>query len=229
MVGAGRTGRVWFVLLAAGLFAAGCTSSDSNDTAADEPETATTTEAQPTTTAEPTTTTEPTTTAEETTTTELTTTSPPLDDPEAQARAEIEQVLISWANFPVDTANGAEGFGLEYTTGLLQQRLTEAAQSLADEGQVQRSEGSDQAAIESIELDLEAGTARADFCQFSDVSLFDAETDELLSQDRALGPAISIAFMELTPDGWLVADFFFTHGLGDDFEPCEIPGFQPPN
>ena len=149
MAGAGNSWRVGLVVLAIGLFAAGCTNSEPDNAAADELAAASTTTEQTTTTEA-----ETTTTAESTTTAEPTTTLSELQQQEADAREEIEQAVLSWQNFLRDTSIGPEGYGIEYTTGLLRQRLIELVQRRADEGQVQRSQGNERSEVISIDLDL---------------------------------------------------------------------------
>lgn len=194
--------RLLAAALAVALSAAACSSGgDEPDLGLESGESSTTT-----------TTSAPTTTTAETTTT--------LSE-QAQAEADVAQVVTDYWLTEIDTAEGE--LGLEYLTGLIETRTQQWAEGLTATGQTLRDfEGQKRIEISRVQVDLGAGTAEVEACMGSGSEVLDIETLEQI--EIGSNPdflSTSVLLVEQTAAGWKIGEMFPTAATGSP-ELCEI-------
>jgi hypothetical protein len=201
---AATIGRFFAPILVLLLAASAC--SGNNDDIGTLPETPTTPSTVTTTSSSTTTTTEPTTTT--------------LSEIEA-AEAEIRAIVIEWYTFPVDTSRGDEVLRAEQTTGLLRQRILEAAGQLEADGQILRSVGDARIEIAAVSVDLDKGIAEVDACTGSGSELVDADTLEVISGGGPITTSTSIFQLQLESGVWKINEWLPSE-LNGGAVACEV-------
>lgn len=159
-----------------------------------------------------------TTTVEETTTSASTSTTLSATD---VARAEIEQLIFNWWTQAYD-GEGTEG-ATEYLTGLIETRISELAVEEQAQGLENTNTQNSVIDITSIDVDLDEGTAEATSCTGSAITQIDTATNEIVFADNPDFLFTSDWVLELTDDGWKIAEWF-PSANGSDPELCTIQG-----
>lgn len=151
-----------------------------------------------------------------TTTTEATTTT--LSE-QAQAEADVAQLVTDFWLAPFDTSQNE--YGAEYLTGLIAIRSAEYAESVTAEGQVAREIGQKTIEVTQVEVDLEAGQGTVDVCAGSYGEIVDLETLEQLAVEDPTYLTTSVYHVELTNDGWKISDLFPSQATNSP-QLCEV-------
>lgn len=140
---------------------------------------------------------------------------------QAQAEADVAQLVTDFWLTEVDTSTGE--VGLEFMTGLIETRTREWATGLADAGEGLRDfEGQKRVEVTSVEVDLQVGTGEVQACMGSGSEVIDLETrqqidigsdPEFLSTSRLL--------VLKTSEGWKISEIY-PSVLTGNAELCEI-------
>ena len=139
---------------------------------------------------------------------------------QAQAEAEIEEVITAWWT----EGNGSPDpeQGLEYLTGQIARRVVESRAREAEEGYFIMTSGGSVIEVTLIEVDIDKGEATAYSCGGFDTSRFDIETLEPLKEpEDPTNQSTSEWTIELTPEGWKITNWYPSYNTGDPVE-CTI-------